>query len=969
MNKSLKLPRLGSTSLHCPKDERLLLLCFYDPLSISTVPETVRYIQSLSNFNINVINLFDDRIDTSSVVLRKNIDFNFYQTIIIHNSLSYNVDALKPLDDQLKEKLKTFQGVKILMKQDENHRFKEMAKYIGETGFDLILTCLPKESISKIYPKEIVGSVAFSRMLTGYVTPSLRLLNYLNKKRPIDIGYRGSIQPLSFGRLAYEKRLIGEDVSRIVSTKNLLNLDISSKWEDRKGGNDWFDFLLKSKATLGAESGASVFDVNGDLDERCRKLEEKLGAFNESKDYAESFLSGINHLENKVHYNQISPRHFEAIATGTVQLLYPGQYSNILKPGKHYFELKRDYSNINEAINYICDDKKRVRMAKVAYEEIILNKDYWIETFVKDLDNKITKLIRKKIKKNEQIKVTSEKHNILMLFTHDLHQDPRIKWVQDGSYKNMKIHLLGIHPKNEPIQKLYKGNSQLNISVTTEYWSPFDFAHLSKLVGTDASGLDALSVLAKLDNTLSLTDKALYDVFGAPLNHERNNEFKGYLAYMLHKTITLLYGALNFRGLNSIIACDLDTLPAALILKSIFKIPIFYDAHEYWPTSQPQFIQYEIQFWKDIEKRLLQHVDNCQTVTPGLAEIMSSEYGVPFNFTPNCVPIKNFKPFKKNESKDKCKFLYQGGFSPYRGIELLINIWGHTNKKAILYLRGPEGAFKTQMQNLALEKGLLNKRIFFPKPVKENHLIEVASKSDVGIAPYTPKGINYSNCCPNKISQYMAAGLPLLCNKTNYIQEVIKKSGTGLVVDFNDNDKLINAINELTINRLLRENFATKSLEYFKRDFNWEVVSKKMYETINNSIKSKKMRSLYFFKNQQKIKLLQRNEYLNSSYLDLKNEKIQAELMMEMHKKNSEMYQKMYEQNEARIINRIIKIPVDFKNLRNAIFQFSFSKIPFLKTSFFIKYSYYARTILNKYLKVIPKNYYSALRNVITKFF
>ena len=126
MNKSLKLPRLGSTSLHCPKDERLLLLCFYDPLSISTVPETVRYIQSLSNFNINVINLFDDRIDTSSVVLRKNIDFNFYQTIIIHNSLSYNVDALKPLDDQLKEKLKTFQGVKILMKQDENHRFKEI---------------------------------------------------------------------------------------------------------------------------------------------------------------------------------------------------------------------------------------------------------------------------------------------------------------------------------------------------------------------------------------------------------------------------------------------------------------------------------------------------------------------------------------------------------------------------------------------------------------------------------------------------------------------------------------------------------------------------------------------------------------------------------------------------------------------------------------------------------------------------
>ena len=911
MNNTLKLPRLGKSGQHCPKDRRLLILCFYDPLSISTVPETVRYIQSLSKLNIDVINLFDDRVDTSSVVLRENIDFNFYQTIIIHNSLSYNVDSLRSLDDQLKEKLKTYQGIKILMKQDENHRFKEMAEYIGETGFDLILSCLPKESIPKIYPKKIVGSVTFSRMLTGYVTPSLRSLNYLNNKRPIDIGYRGSIQPLSFGRLAYEKRLIGEDVSRILS-KNSLNLDISSKWEDRKGGNEWIDFLINCKATLGAESGASVFDLDGDLDERCKKIEEKLGTFDKSKEYAELFLSKINDLENKIHYHQISPRHFEAIATGTVQLLYPGQYSNILKPGKHYFELKRDYSNINEAIKHISDDKTRIRMATVAYEEIILNKDYWIETFVNDLDNKIIKLISEKIKRNEQIKITSNKHNILMLVTHDLHQDPRLKWIQDGSYENMKIHLLGIHPEDEPIHKSYKGNSQLNFSVRKEYWSPFDFAHLNKLVGADASGLEALSVLAEIDNILSLTDKALYEVLGAPFNHERNIEFKENLEYILNKTITLIYGSLNLRGLNSIIACDLDTLPAALILKSIFKIPIFYDAHEYWPTSQPQFIQYEIQFWKDIEKRLLQHVNNCQTVTPGLAEIMSNEYGVPFNFTPNCAPIKNFKVIKKNESKDNCKFLYQGGFSPYRGIELLINIWGNTNKSAILYLRGPEVEFKTQMKNLAQETGLLNKRIFFPEPVKENFLIEEASKSDVGIASYTPSGINYSNCCPNKISQYMAAGLPLLCNKTNYIQEILKKSGAGLVVDFNCNDQLINAINKLTIDRSLRKNFANKSLEYFKKDFNWEVVSKKMYETINDSIKSKKTGPLYFNENQQRIMLLQRKNYTASSYWVLKNE--------HSHYKQ---YKEMYEQYEAYLNN-------GFKSILFIIYQLSCSKFPLL---------------------------------------
>jgi hypothetical protein len=374
-----------ATSPTASHSKRVLLIFYGDPEGITTVMETVGYMQSVSRFPITVINLFEHRSGPGILSLRPEVDFDEYKAVVIHNTVSYNVYNLRSLDTKLRTKLRKYTGVKILMKQDENYRFHELARYIGETGFDVIFTCLPPEAVTLIYPPQIVGTPHFERMFTGYVTPTLRQRRWDTTSRPIDIGYRGSIQPLHFGRLAYEKRKIGEDIQARLANSG-LKLDISSRWEDRIGGDAWFDFLASCKATLGAESGASIFDLAGDLDARCKALEQKLGPLREDADYAEAYLSQLADLEDNVHYHQISPRHFEAAATGTVQLLYPGDYSGIFKAGQHYFPLARDYSNLDEAVALIQNEPARRSMAEAAYREIVQNPAYWIETFVGRFD-------------------------------------------------------------------------------------------------------------------------------------------------------------------------------------------------------------------------------------------------------------------------------------------------------------------------------------------------------------------------------------------------------------------------------------------------------------------------------------------------------------------------------------------------------------------------------------------------------
>ena len=57
--------------------------------------------------------------------------------------------------------------------------------------------------------------------------------------------------------------------------------------------------------------------------------------------------------DGKIDLQVISPRCFEAAALGTVMVMYPGEYSGLLKPGVHYISLEKDFSNFDDVIGKI----------------------------------------------------------------------------------------------------------------------------------------------------------------------------------------------------------------------------------------------------------------------------------------------------------------------------------------------------------------------------------------------------------------------------------------------------------------------------------------------------------------------------------------------------------------------------------------------------------------------------------------
>jgi hypothetical protein len=117
----------------------------------------------------------------------------------------------------------------------------------------------------------------------------------------------------------------------------------------------------------------------------------------------------------------------------------------------------------------------------------------------------------------------------------------------------------------------------------------------------------------------------------------------------------------------------------------------------------------------------------------------------------------------------------------------------------------------------------------------------------VGLVPYEPQGANHQHCCPNKVSQYMAAGLAILANDTSFVREVVEAAGAGLVVDFRSRQALVEAVNRLAADASLRRTHAEDARRYFGETFHWEALSADFYGALRRLVHDRPERTLQLF--------------------------------------------------------------------------------------------------------------------------
>lgn len=177
-----------------------------------------------------------------------------------------------------------------------------------------------------------------------------------NDQRPIDLGYRADDAPVYLGHR--ERRDIAEFFLANAGRYG-LRVDISLRPEDRFAETAWAAFLNRCKGQLGTEAGGDFFSLDDGARHRVTAYEHA----HPGASFEEIYDACLRDDTTSVPLRIMSGRNVEAAGTGTVQILFEGEYDGFLMPDEHYIPLRKDFANAGEAIAKFTDDGTRQRIA------------------------------------------------------------------------------------------------------------------------------------------------------------------------------------------------------------------------------------------------------------------------------------------------------------------------------------------------------------------------------------------------------------------------------------------------------------------------------------------------------------------------------------------------------------------------------------------------------------------------------
>ena len=127
---------------------------------------------------------------------------------------------------------------------------------------------------------------------------------------------------------------------------------------------------------------------------------------------------------------------------------------------------------------------------------------------------------------------------------------------------------------------------------------------------------------------------------------------------------------------------------------------------------------------------------------------------------------------------DKIIALYQGRYSPNRGLEQIVESAQYLDPNIELHFRGlGDEKLLADLKQIARRIGRSN--VKFPPPVEMNDLVESAQTADIGLIAYLPVHIDNELCMPNKVFEYMMAGLALATSDLPELRRLIKTYHNG----------------------------------------------------------------------------------------------------------------------------------------------------------------------------------------------
>ncbi|MBK7627910.1 MAG: glycosyltransferase [Bacteroidales bacterium] len=310
---------------------------------------------------------------------------------------------------------------------------------------------------------------------------------------------------------------------------------------------------------------------------------------------------------------------------------------------------------------------------------------------------------------------------------------------------------------------------------------------------------------------------------------------RGFLFYKWFNIRLFIY--LLFNKFDILVANDLDTLLPNYIISKLKGLPLVYDSHEYF-TGVPElqnrpFVRW---IWKSIEKSIFPKLKYVITVSDSIADTYKIEYGIRPLTVRNCSHnTSSIKPILRSEigiPTDHLLLVYQGtGINVSRGGDELIDAISLTQNVTLLIIGSGDAldTLKSKVRELKL-----GERVRFIDKLPWTELMKYTKSADAGLSLDKNNNLNYAFSLPNKLFDYLSAGIPVIAGDLPEVSKIISENNCGIIISEVTSHKISEALNELLSNpdklSLLQKNAVIAS-----QKLNWETESEivtKLYKEI-----------------------------------------------------------------------------------------------------------------------------------------
>jgi len=283
---------------------------------------------------------------------------------------------------------------------------------------------------------------------------------------------------------------------------------------------------------------------------------------------------------------------------------------------------------------------------------------------------------------------------------------------------------------------------------------------------------------------------------------------------------------------NVVHANDWPALPAAAFAKATIGCKVIYDSHEFATEEHAHSLVWRFlgqNYVRAIEGQHIQAADRIITVSAGISDALAALYRLPVPpLVVRNVPAYEEHPFRPVGHPRR--LLFHGLLKPDRGIEELIKATRDLEDH-VLVLRG-EGKAAYVDHLLALVESIgVRDRVSIVPAVSPGEVVAQAAKSDIGIFAAPIRSAHNQFALPNKVFEYLMAGLAVVVMDGNDLASVIRDYHCGWVVDMRQPRALQTCLSKATAAEVeARKRNALQAA----RTLNWQEEQSKLAHAYQN---------------------------------------------------------------------------------------------------------------------------------------